>query len=91
MNNGKIKPLPMFLSVIWLTPFIQEISKVCSIKTDFFPEMFSELGEKTDMRGNRYRVLDYSLHMKVTAEDLEWLVYFEDQKKGHQQFSIDYE
>jgi hypothetical protein len=55
------------------------------------PEVFNELREKTSMRGNQYRVLDYSLHMKVTAEDLEWLVYFQRQKKGHQQFSIDYE
>jgi len=71
----------MFLSITWLISFTQEISKVCSIKTDFLPETFNELGEKTGVRGNQYRMLDYSLHMKVTAEDLEWLLYFQVQKK----------
>jgi hypothetical protein len=70
---------------------VQDVSRVCSIKTDFLPETFNELGVKTNASGTQYRLLDYSLHMKVTAEDLEWLVYFQDQKKGHRQFSIDYE
>jgi len=71
--------------------FDQEVKKVCTIKTDFGPSMFGNLNRNVTSYGKEYRTLDYTLDMRVTAEDIEWTIFYQNEKKGQEQISIEYE
>ena len=69
----------------------KEVKKVCTIKTDFVPDMFNNLNTRKTSYGREYRILDYNLNMKVTAEDIEWTVFHQNEQKGKENVSIEYE
>jgi len=53
--------------------------------------MFDSLDVRSNSRGDKYHVLNYKLNMKVTAEDLEWIVYFQNEERGRAQIRVEYD
>jgi hypothetical protein len=53
--------------------------------------VFDSLDVRSNSRGDKYHVLTYNLNMKVTAEDLEWMLYFQGKERGRAQIRIEYD
>lgn len=68
-----------------------EVKTICNITTDFRAEMFPDLEIRYNAAGSAYRALPYSLLMNITAEDAEWIVSANDQRRGSGITTINYE
>lgn len=66
--------------------------KLCTIRCNFDEEIFEKLEEKTGIDGHtKFRELRYTIKMTVTAEGLDWVVFWRDQQKGRGQHTVEYE
>lgn len=66
--------------------------KLCTFKSDFEEEIYTQLEEKTAVDAeSKYRKLDYTLVMKIAGGELDWSVYWRDQKKGAAKVTVEYE
>ncbi|PVH75767.1 actin-like ATPase domain-containing protein [Cadophora sp. DSE1049] len=66
--------------------------KLCNFKCNFEEDIYIQLKEETAVDGiSKYKELDYTLDMKIAAGELNWSVYWRDQKKGAAKVIVEYE
>lgn len=59
---------------------------------NFDEAIFYQLEEKTAIDGRtKYRELNYTLNMTVTAEGLDWVIYWRDERQGQAHHTVEYE